>query len=126
MSVIYGNDKDEERYDAAKTKVCNVAQDIVYAVSCNRKLTPKHVALGVALHQATRSETMVKLIHSAGHIIGMDTIRHIDTPIATNILNKFEKRGDIFFPDDIIPYSVGKLILASCDNIDVLDETIDG
>jgi len=38
------------------TLVRSIAQDIVYAVSNRRKLTTKHVGLGLALHHATRSE----------------------------------------------------------------------
>jgi hypothetical protein len=34
---------------------CNVAQDIVYLTSGKQKLTPKHIGLGLTLHQATRS-----------------------------------------------------------------------
>ena len=39
--------------------VCSIAQDIVYGISNTWKLTPKHVGLGLALHQATRSEALV-------------------------------------------------------------------
>lgn len=55
--------------------VCNTAQDIVYSVS-NRQ-TPKHVGLGLALHQVTRSETLLHLFHAANHTIGIDTVRRI-------------------------------------------------
>ena len=49
--------------------VCSISQDIVYGVSIRRKLTPKHVGLGLALHQATRSEALVELFHAANHTI---------------------------------------------------------
>ena len=35
-------------------KVLNVAQDMVYGVSCGKKWTPKHIGLASTLHQATR------------------------------------------------------------------------
>ena len=31
----------------------NIAQDTIYAVSKGSKLTPKHIGLGLTLHQAT-------------------------------------------------------------------------
>ena len=76
--------------------VCSIAQDIVYGVSNRRKLTPKHVGLGLALHQATRSEALVELFHAANHTIGIDTVRRIDTTIAQNIIDRFGKRMDMF------------------------------
>ena len=48
----------EEDNNAVKPTMCSIAQDIVYAVSNRRKLTPKHIGLGLALHQATRSEAI--------------------------------------------------------------------
>ena len=56
----------------------------------------------------------------------MDTIRRIDTTIASDILDRHEKNDNVYIPHEIAPYSPGIIILASCDNIDVLEETIDG
>ena len=86
----------------------------------------KHIGLGLTLHQATRSEKLVDLFHAASHTIGMDTIRRIDTTMATDILDKHEKNGNVYVPCELVPYSPGHVILASCDNIDVLEKTIDG
>lgn len=81
--------------------------------------------MGLALHQATRSEHLVNLVQFAGHFNGLDTVRRIDATIATSIINKFQEKC-IYIPDDIVPYTPGHLILASCDNIPVLEDTIDG
>ena len=104
----------------------NIAQDIIYAVSKGSKLTPKHIGLGLTLHQATRSEKLVGLFHAAGHTIGIDTIRRFDTSIATDILNRYEENDNVYIPYEIAPYCPGRVVLASYDNIDVLEETIDG
>ena len=132
LSVLLGGasalDRDEMESgldESKKMKICSIAQDLVYAVSNNRKLTPKHIGLGLTLHQATRSEALVEVFHAAGMLIGMDTVRRIDTSIASQILKHFERLGGIYIPDDIVPCSFGRIILASCDNIDVLEETID-
>ena len=82
--------------------VCSIAQDIVYGISNRRKLTPKHVGLGLALHQANRSEALDELFHAANHTIGLDTVRRIDTTIAQNILNRFAKNGYVYIPENIV------------------------
>ena len=59
LSVLFGGENIlqlEEQDNSLKVKLCSIALDIVYTASKNRKLTPEHVGLGLALHQATRSE----------------------------------------------------------------------
>ena len=55
----------------------------------------------------------------------MDTIRRIDTTIAFDILDRYDRNDNVYIPYEIAPYSPGRIILASCDNIDVLEQTID-
>ena len=74
---------------------------------------------------ATRSEKMVNICHAAGHIVGIDTLRRIDS-IANYILRRYERNGYIYIPTGISPYAPGRRRLSSFDNIDVLEETIDG
>ena len=92
--------------------VCSIAQDIVYGVSNRRKLTPKHVGLGLALHQASRSDALVELFHAANHTIGIDTVRRIDTTIAQNILDRFPKNGYVYIPENIVN---DRMLHWSCD-----------
>ncbi len=80
---------------------CNIAQDIIYAVSKGSKLTPKHVSLGLTLHQATRSEKPVGLFHATGRTIGIDTIRRFDSSIATDILNRYEENDNVYIPYEV-------------------------
>ena len=103
LRIIFGGmtvlEIDESEKDKAICrKVCNIAQDIIFGVSNGTKLTPKQFGLGFALHQATRSEMLVNLFHSANHTVGINTIRRIDN-------------------------SIGRF---SCDNTDVLESTLDG
>ena len=74
----------------------------MYAVSNKPKLSLKHVGLGFALHQATRSEALVDLFHAANHTIGIDTVRRLDTTIAENILEKFALNGNVYVRDIIV------------------------
>ena len=85
-----------KRTPAHTFEICSIAQDIVYGLSKQNKLTPKHLALGLALYQATISETLVSLWHAVGHTVGIDTVRRADTPIANDILRRFETNGHIY------------------------------
>ena len=64
----------------------------MYGVSNGRKLTPQHIGLGMALHQATRSTALFDLMHAANHTIGIDTVRRIDTSIAQSILQLLDHK----------------------------------
>ena len=75
-------------------------------------MTPKHVGLGRALHQATRSESLVELFHAANHTIGIDTVRRIDTTIAQNIIDRFSKNGYVYIPENIVN---DRMLHCSCD-----------
>ena len=75
-------DNDENSAKDLDKKVLSVAQDLVYIVSKCRKLTRKHVGLGLTLHQDTRPKDLVKLVHAAGHCISYDQVGRIDTSIA--------------------------------------------
>ena len=42
---------EQETTDDLQTKLCSIAKDIIFAPSKSRKLQPKHIGLGLALHQ---------------------------------------------------------------------------
>lgn len=50
----------------------------------------------------------------------MDTIRRMDTSIASNILQQYEQNGYVYVPHGLVPFRQGMLILASCDNMIIL------
>lgn len=106
-----------------KCKVFSIAQDIVYGISNGKKLTPKHIGLALTLHQATRSENLVNMFHAANHCIPIWTVRAFDNAIANSILDRYKSNGYVYVPDNI---KAGTFMHFSCDNIDVLESTIDG
>ena len=107
----------------AKRAIYSIAQDIIYGVSNHKKLTPKHIGLGLALHKATRSENLVLLFNAANHSVGIKTVHRIDNAVAKNVLDKFVENEYVYVPDNI---DGERLIQFSGDNIDVLEATLDG
>ena len=102
-AVLEGSEEQTSESNELKRTVCNVAQDIIYGVSNHKKLTPKHIGLGLALHQATRSENLVQLFNAANHTTGIDTVRRFDKAIANNVLDRFVGNGYVYIPDNIEP-----------------------
>ena len=100
-TAILECETDNDTYDKQRLQMFNLAQDIIYTVSNYKKLTPKHVGLGLTVHHATRSEGLIDLLHAAGNTTGIDTIHRIDTSIASSILNKYEDNGYIYIPNEI-------------------------
>ena len=90
-AVLEGTEEQTSESNELKRTVCNVAQDIIYGVSNHKKLTPKHIGPGLALHQATRSENLVQLFNAANHTIGIDTVRRFENAIANNVLDIYRK-----------------------------------
>ena len=86
-------------------------------------MTPKHVGLGLALHQATRSEALVELFHAANHTIGIDTVRRIDTTIAQHTIDRFAKNGYVYIPENIVN---DRMLHCSCDRCARSNYIIDG
>ena len=89
-------------------------------------MNPKHIGFGPNLHLAKILEKLVDLFHAAGNVIGMDTIRRLDTTIALDIIDRYNTNGHVYIPNDLVPYSPNQIVLPSCANIDVLEKTIDG
>jgi hypothetical protein len=73
-----GNENEQSRH----TKLLSIAQNIIFLASGGRRPTPKHIGIGVAVHQATRSKDLVQLLHAAGHSISYESVLRADTTMA--------------------------------------------
>ena len=113
----------EEKEAEARYKVLSCAQDIVYGVSGGKKWTPKHIGLGSTLHQVTRSKDLVKLFSKAGHILSYDQILQVDTSLGESVLKTLDPDTGGVIPPNLVRE---KFVHFSADNIDILDETMDG
>ena len=103
--------------------VLNIAQDVVYAVSAGRKLTPKHIGLGLAIHKASRSKELVELVNIAGHCISYTTLQRVEATLAEDQLSRFEQNGNVVVPPNLVRE---RFTQYAADNIDVLEDTLDG
>ncbi len=116
----WNTDVDDNQTQA---KVLSVAQDVIYCTSGGNNWTPKHIGLACTLHQATRSKDLVELFHKAGHCISYKQVLQIDTSLAENSLQSLDRETGAIIPPNMVR---GKFIQYTADNIDILDETLDG
>ena len=105
------------------SRVLSVAQDLVYCISGGRKWTPKHIGLANTLHQATRSKDLVELFNKAGHCLSYEQVLQVDTSLAESTLSSMDQETGAIIPPNVVP---NKFIHYTTDNIDILDETLDG
>lgn len=76
----------QESQDDVKTRILSICQDIIFLSSRGHKLTPKHIGIGLTVHQATRSKQLVQLLHAAGHSVNYHTVLRMDNTIANDVL----------------------------------------
>lgn len=111
---------------AVHTKLLSIAQDIVFLVSRGHKQTPKHIGLGLAVHQATRSKDLVQLLNAAGHSISYESVMRIDTSIAQDVLQRYEDQGQVIIPLNFMHTALPGYLRYANDNIDINVESLDG
>ena len=121
-----GCQREENKGDAdLKARVLSICQDIVFLASRGRKLTPKHLGLGLTVHQATRSKELVQLLHGAGHSVSYETVLRMDNTIANDVLERYKENGNIFVPRNFAD-STATYTRYAVDNIDINEETLSG
>ena len=121
--LLNGEQDENEENKNTKRIALSISQDIVYAVSKSKKLTSKHIGIGMALHQATQSRTLVELVHHAEHCVSYDQVRCLDTTLAQESLDWQSENNDVTVPSNLTP---GKFFQFAADNIDLIEETLDG
>ena len=114
-------------------RITSIAQDIVYCVSGGKKWTPKHVGLALTLHQKTRSRKLVCLFNKAGHCLSYRQLMSVDTALAKATLESLDPSTGAVIPPNLKPSEheqtgevTNKLIHVTADNIDILNDTLDG
>jgi len=73
--------------------------------------------------QATRSKSLIDLLYQAGHYISYNQVRHLDTTLTTENVEKFAEHNNTLILSNI---EHGKFCQYAADNIDLVKETLDG
>ncbi len=100
-------------------QILSVCQDIIYIGSRGKCRTPKHVGLGIALHQLTQSRDAVTVVNKHGHGISYNEVDKIDLSWAVNQMTP----DGYAAPTNMVP---GIPIRAAGDNFNRATETLDG
>ena len=119
VSLLLG----ENSHPNHNNKIISIAQDIIHVASKGRVHTPKHLGIGLAVHHATRSKSLVNLLHASGNSVSYDLIQRVDTSIANNELERFKANDNVAVPSNLRP---GRFVQFAGDNINILEETLDG
>ena len=99
-------------------QVLSLGQDLVYMSSSGKCRTPKHLGLGISLHQVTQSEAVVKLINRFGNCIGYDEVSRMDTCWSEEQIN-----ANSSLPVNMVP---GKITRVAADNFNWATESLAG
>lgn len=85
--LAHGCEENEVLKKPAQFKrVMSIAQDVIFAASNGKKLTPKHIGVVVAIHKATRLKSLIQLLAAATHTGRYEKVQEIDTSIANTKL----------------------------------------
>ncbi|KAK3917998.1 Sialidase [Frankliniella fusca] len=110
-------------------KILSLAQDIIFIAGGGRKLTPKHIGLGITLHKETRNKSLVQLFNRAGHCISYDQVLQFDTALAEKTLETVDTASGVVIPANL-KQEPGRTSLAllhlTADNVDIQLDTLDG
>jgi len=126
LLCIGDRDPETESEETFNTKLLSIAQDIVFLASGGRKPTPKHIGIGVTVHQATRSKDLVQLLHAAGHSISYESVLRTDTTMANEALKRYFESDEVYVPLNFVSASLPGYIMYANDNMDINEETLDG
>ncbi len=110
---------DQENDVNMKTRMLSICQDIVFLVSRGRKLTPKHIGLGLTVHQATQSKELVQLLCSPGHSVSYEAVMRMDNTIANDVLERYNEKGKVFVPRNFTAACGESYTRYAVDNIDI-------
>ena len=128
--------KDEKKKILVEKITQSLDQNAIYACLTPRQVLnktseafynthelPQQLAVGLAVHQATRSEKLLQLLHGLGLSVDHTRILKIETRIAMEEIRRMEMNGGAYLPPDI---SLGRFVFFAVDNVDFSEDTPDG
>ena len=122
--------KDEKKKILVEKRTQSLAQNAIYACLTPRQVLnktseafynthelPQQLAVGLAVHQANRRETLLQLLHGFGLSVDHTRILKIETRIAMEEIRRMEMNGGAYLPPDI---SLGRFVFFAVDNVNFL------
>ena len=106
LLCVNDDDSENENEQSRHTKLLSIAQNIIFLASGGRRPTPKHIGIGVAVHQATRSKDLVQLLHAAGHSISYESVLRADTTMANEAMKRYFENGEVYIPLNFVNASL--------------------
>ncbi|VEN36170.1 unnamed protein product [Callosobruchus maculatus] len=119
ISLLVSNEPSRK---TKEIEILNICQDIIFACSNRKKYTPKHIGLGLLVHQETRSKKLVEALHSCGHSISYTDTLRVRKSIAQEEIQLYLENDHATVPRQLVP---DRFVHFAADNIDILEETLD-
>lgn len=74
---------------------------------------PQQLAVGLAVHQATRSKELVNILHGFGMAVEYNRLMRVEAEIEATVLYQIEENEGVYIPSDIVR---GRHIYFAVDN----------
>jgi len=84
---------------------------------------PQQLAVGLAVHQLTRSKELVNMLHGFGMAVEYNRVMRVEAQIEATVLERMEQNGGVYLPPDIVK---GRHVFFAKDNVDFAEDTYDG
>ena len=84
---------------------------------------PQQLAVGLAVHQLTRSKELVNMLHGFGMSVEYNRVMRVEAQIEATVLERMEQNGGVYLPPDIVK---GRHVFFAIDNVDFAEDTYDG
>ncbi len=130
--------KTEVRSTAVHNDVLSISQNIMYSFKSKRQVIyqpvdteapfrhrlewPQSLAVGIAVHQSTRSQKLVQFLHSFGLSVDYSRILRLETQLASSVIEANTAQGG-YLPSTM---KKGAFIFFAIDNSDFNEDTPDG
>lgn len=63
---------------------------------------PQQLAVGLAVHQLTRSKELVNMLHGFGMAVEYNRLMRVEAQIEATVLKRMEENGGVYLPPDIV------------------------
>lgn len=83
----------------------------------------QQLAVGLAVHQSTRSKSLINMLHGFGMAVEYNRILRVEAQIEATVVQRMEENGGVYIPSDVV---FGRYMFMAIDNSDFNEDTYDG